>query len=216
MMLRWRAWMFLIQQRLMQWPVWVSWLIGAALIAVIVSIYAGLSYLGKWQDRSGPMAEVRQLQQERSALQNERDAIRNRINNPEIPRLQQQITALEQDLAGINGEIERITGQLVSPEDMARLLRGLLAQQPNLQLVALNNLPVESAGSQAPASLYRHGMEIQLRGTYNGIAAYVRAIEQLPQQVFVGELEFEIQQYPTGNARLRLYTLSDREEWLNV
>lgn len=216
MMLRWRAFWFEAQQRLIIWPFWVSWLLALALVLLVASVYWGASVAFGWQETTGTVAEVAQTRRQISAREAEFTVLQSRMDNPEQRALEAQLAALQQDIQRLNADIQGITSGLVLPEDMGRLLRGLLARQSEVNMVSLTTLPVENIGTTEVAALYRHGMEVELQGTFNGLAAYVRAIEGLPQKVIIGTLDFTIEQYPNGRATLRLYTLSDREDWLNV
>ena len=68
--------------------------------------------------------------------------------------------------------------------------------------------------AKAPAVLYRHGVEIVLRGNYLDMVNYMDAVEAMPSHVFWGKLNMQVEQYPNATLSLTLYTLSLDEKWI--
>lgn len=78
------------------------------------------------------------------------------------------------------------------------------------------NLPSTMSGSNAPPSLYRHGVEITLEGSFGELLSYLRTLEAMPQHVLWGGLRMKTAQHPTTVMTLRLYTLSRDRVWLEI
>lgn len=138
------------------------------------------------------------------------------------------ITELKAKLRSIEGDSAPGAQQLISPREMVRLVRDLLARNQALALVRLENLPataladpaaapnIPAAAVPAAGQIYRHGLRIQVRGRYRDIARYVQAIEALPWRVFWGEVSLETKTYPMSELTLVLYTLSPNPEWIGT
>jgi len=128
---------------------------------------------------------------------------------------------------------------LVTPEQMAPLLQSILRANGRLQLVSLTTLPVTSVGgppapppgaaatvaapvdapAAAPATvglLYRHGVQVTVRGSYLDMIDYMASLEGLPTQLFWGEAQFDVEEYPRARVTLTLYTLSLDSKWLKL
>lgn len=133
---------------------------------------------------------------------------------------------------------------LIGPDQMVALFEGLLAQQerppgagrqpvrvrgmqslPRTDLLAAAtnagpaaNAPVTSASASPPAlpSLYRHGLELTLEGSFGDLLAYLTALEALPQRLQWGSLSLQVQQHPTSVLTLRLHTLSRDRHWFEI
>ena len=125
---------------------------------------------------------------------------------------------------------------LVAPEQMTPLLQSMLRANGRLQLVALTTLPLTevgadpaaSAASAAPADpakparpaqsglLYRHGVQVTVRGSYLDMIDYMAALEHLPTQLFWGPAQFAVEEYPRAHVTLTLYTLSLDSKWLKL
>lgn len=152
-----------------------------------------------------------------------------------LERIRQQVQQMRQALQSTqNG--------LVAPERIVPMLQQLLKQQANLRLVSLATLPSGAMGqgghvaskalasasaaapagqspadaepAKAPAVLYRHGVEIVLRGNYLDMVNYMDAVEAMPSHVFWGKLNMQVEQYPNATLSLTLYTLSLDEKWI--
>lgn len=118
--------------------------------------------------------------------------------------------------------------KLVHPEKMADVLRQVLARNSGLQLLNLKTLPVtalfdaESNSSAASAAdtldkqVYKHGVELTVRGNYMDLLQYLAALERMPTQMFWGKIKMEVVQHPAAEMTLILYTLSLDKVWLQI
>jgi len=137
-----------------------------------------------------------------------------------------KLAALQQQLKELDAAMDQMTAGVVSPKDMAKLVERMLMQNRGLQLVKLENLPpapVTDSGSEpravpgvADVHIYKHGMRIQLRGSYFDIVNYLKALEALPWKVFWGEVTLETEKYPSSKVTLVIYTLSRYPGWIGV
>lgn len=140
-------------------------------------------------------------------------------------------------IAELNAKLQALGGQsaesqaVVSPRQMIRLVREVLQRNQALQLVRLENLPPQpltATGVPVPVAtdksavaapdndIYRHGLRIQVRGSYRDIARYIAALESLPWRVYWGEASLKTLTYPVSELTLVLYTLSSNQEWLST
>lgn len=135
--------------------------------------------------------------------------------------------------------LEDIQSGLVPPQRIPALLQDLLRHNRSVSLVAMKTLPVQALGVPAVAAVntapgdgagpdragqpatpvstvYKHGVEITVQGSYLDLLRYLDGIESLPWQMFWGTAEVDGQNYPTVTLTLRLYTLSLDEAWLTL
>jgi MSHA biogenesis protein MshJ len=103
---------------------------------------------------------------------------------------------------------------------MTAILRDLLAGQQGLELVSLRSTQAEDlmqgkASGTAGIGIYRHGIEISVRGSYADLTRYMRQIEALPWKVLPGRLIIKTETYPQSTMTLTLYTLSLERAWLS-
>jgi MSHA biogenesis protein MshJ len=117
------------------------------------------------------------------------------------------------------------TAGLVAPRDMARLVEQVLSHQRGVELVSIQSLPGEllldakrSEGSAAGPglNLYRHGMVVQVQGTYMALLEYLKALEALPWRVFWGKVSLQVEHYPVSGLSVVIYTISREPGWIGT
>ena len=69
---------------------------------------------------------------------------------------------------------------------------------------------------KSPDLLYRHGVELTLRGSYLDMVDYMHALETLPTQLFWGRAQLDADAYPNVRLTLTLYTLSLDQKWMKL
>ena len=173
--------------------------------------------------------EMKEIESQMTALLQAKQADANSPQRERIRVLRQQ---LDEGAAYLKARRDK----LVPPEKMAGLLEQVLHKNGRLQLVALNTLPAslliepsgDSAASQLPKSaqaagpagperqIYKHGVQITVRGSYADLLKYLTALEKLPAQMFWGAAKMNVIQHPTVELTLTLYTLSLDKTWLQV
>lgn len=139
----------------------------------------------------------------------------------------ERIRQLRQQIADGDTYLKERRDKLVPPEKMAALLEQVLNRNGRLQLVAMNTLPVtpfieqsaEATAARADGQerqMYKHGVQITVRGSYADLTQYLTALEQLPTRMFWGMAKMNVVQHPTVELTLTLYTLSLDKTWLQV
>ncbi len=143
--------------------------------------------------------------------------------------------ALRKQLAEIDQSMQGLQRGLVPPERMAKLLEEVLSRGSGLQLVSLRTLPAqrfEAPGAAPPArpgdkgatpaprdperTIYQHGVEITLQGSYAELHEYLSQLEKLSSQMFWGRISVNTEQYPRLRVTLTVQTLSLNKAWLIV
>ena len=135
-----------------------------------------------------------------------------------------QINQIRQEIAEGNAYLKSSREKLVQPEKMAEHLRQLLSKNNRLQLVALQTLPVTpllepskvAASAAQDRQVFKHGVQLTLRGNYLDLLQYLSALESLPQQMYWARAQMSVVQYPAAEITLILYTLSLDKTWLQV
>lgn len=138
----------------------------------------------------------------------------------------QRISQLRAQIAEGDAYLKATQDKLVPPEKMAALLEQVLAKNDRLQLVTLNTLPVslfiEPSADQAVKAavqekqIFKHGVQMTVRGSYADLMQYLTALEKMPTQMFWGMAKMNVVQYPNAELTLTLYTLSLDKTWLQV
>lgn len=198
-----------------------AWLLAGLTVLLVAGLQLGIAHLAGWT--GGPDIEARIAEEKHRAVQlnNELVALRQQQENPRARELAAQIARLEGDTARIDQRIADVTDNLISPDQMVPVLRNLLADQTGLSLRRLETLPMTTTAGETPdaadgTQVYRHAITLELEGSFNAVANYLRSVEQSEFRVYWSAMEYSVEAHPTGRMTLTLYTLSAQEGWLNV
>jgi len=157
--------------------------------------------------------------------------------DPDAPN-RLRLAALSAEAEAFGAKLRAVQEGLVAPDKMAPLLETILRANGRLRLVSLKTLPsgdLDSAGG-APAEaapvppsakpgvpaakpgglLYRHGVELGMRGSYLDMIDFMAALESMPTQLFWGKAVLEVEEYPVARLTLSLYTLSLDKKWIKL
>lgn len=142
--------------------------------------------------------------------------------------------ALQQEIGQADEALKALQKGLVQPDRMTALLEDILRREGQLQLVSLKTLPVsgvldgaaakDKSGQEAKpevkketaGQVYKHGVELVVRGSYADLQHYLTRLEGLSWQMFWSQAELKVEEYPQSVLTLTLYTLSLDKTWLNI
>ena len=146
-------------------------------------------------------------------------------NRARTEELQRRIDALDASLSALQRE-------LVPAERMNALMQEVLARDAGLQLVALRTLPAapliarrpgtgrdsdpKGGASEAEADVYKHGVEITVRGEYANLHAYLARLERSPWRMFWWRARMAAEEDTRLTMIITIYTLSLDKGWLQV
>ncbi|MDH4189345.1 MAG: hypothetical protein OEW21_03955 [Betaproteobacteria bacterium] len=144
--------------------------------------------------------------------------------------LRQRLENSRARLAEIEKQVDQWRRQLISPDRMAGVLREILARNRGLELVEARSItplpltpaaPPQVSGNQMPeaaprAPIYRHGLEVRVRGRYLDLLRYLGELERMPDRMFWREVEISAERYPQAVMRLTVYTLSLDKNYLSL
>ena len=209
----------------------------AAAVAVIALAIGVLvePELAKQRRLSGEVAqrqgEIRKMQEQLQTL-----ALARQADPDQAAR--KQLEALRARAADLDARLKEEQRKFVPPERIGALLEELLGKNRRVQLVDMRTLPVAALDPAAPAqkpaadkpaaekpaaarpsgpgTIYRHGVEITLTGSYLDLLAYLRELEKLPSQMYWGRLELAVAAPPKVTLKLSVYTMSLDLAWLIV
>ena len=190
---------------------------GVALLFFLVFFQPAL---GRYQ---GSVAAVRQSETAINALNTQELVLIQAMAADPDADTRRLSTQLGQENDQLRAELSAAQAQLATPEKMTAVLRDLIAGQKNLELVAIRSGKIEDllapqAAGSAPAergqSIFRHGIEVSVRGDYAGLMAYMKVLEGLPWKAHLADLSLTADEYPRATMNFTLYTLSLERAWL--
>jgi MSHA biogenesis protein MshJ len=153
------------------------------------------------------------------------------MHDPNVKELA-QIESMKNSIA----QADALIGQLDSNSpQVSAVVKELLAGSSGLTLVSLKTLPVSTvfqskaapvaapakpaadAKDAAPkpaapprpaAAIYRHGIDISIRGNYLALLPYLERLQKYPKPLFWGDASLSVQDYPEGVLNFKVYAMS--------
>lgn len=183
--------------------------------------------------------QIAEMQAQIQQMAKQQAADPDAINRELLAKLTQQSKQMQAEL----GDLQK---GLVSPDRMPELLEGILRRNGNLRLVSLKTLapssvtepgiaeqkapaaaaapatPDASAKDRAPvqsvmtSTVYKHGVEIIVQGSYLDMVSYMAELEAMPWQLFWAQAKLDAKDHTKTQLTLTLYTLSLEKKWLNI
>jgi len=205
-------------------------LLAGALVAVVLVAWDSAVRAPLTQERARALqqmaqarVQVSQLDASTAQLQGQLDAL---SGNGRARRLEDLHAQIER----VDRKLKERTARVISPVQMVKVLRDVLAGDERLKLVALRNTGVDPVitedqpakeGTQAPAKdgvprVFRHHVEVVVQGRYLALLDYLERLEGLRWQFQWDALRIETVEYPTARATIDLSTLSLAEDWIGV
>jgi MSHA biogenesis protein MshJ len=148
-----------------------------------------------------------------------------------------RLNTMQQEMGQLGSELLALEHGLVPPERMGPLVESILRANGRLKLVSMRTLPAEpltapgaTAATAAPAAsatpapaaggdvplLYRHGVEVTVRGNYLDMVDYMGTLDAMPTRMFWGRAQLDVETYPTARLTLTLHTLSLDRQWMKL
>ena len=212
-------------------------MVAIAAIAVTYFLVDAL-LLSAWsRQNAGLKASLAEQRAESGRVSMQLKEIQARMSSHPDAQARARIREIEQKIATIDAGLQSSAKQLVPPERMAALLEDILKRNRRLQLVKMTTLPAAEllgrdpasagqpgAGQASPAAgqagsqnnIFKHGVELTLRGSYFDMLDYMAQIEALPWQMYWGRLKLDARDYRRPVLTLTLYTLSLDKVWLTI
>ena len=113
---------------------------------------------------------------------------------------------LEARLAELQKSLATRKGAFAAPNRLPELLKNLLGPGRAIRLESLRTVPAVQV--QSGAELYRHGLEMTLRGSYFDLLQYLNDLEKMPARLLWGGAELQVEKYPEVRLSLQIHTLS--------
>jgi MSHA biogenesis protein MshJ len=193
--------------------------------------------------RKAALDQLSQSQNQFTALSVQvQTLIRSKAADPDAAN-RARLEELRSNIAAFESEAREQSLQLISAQRMRAVLQQILASRPGLELVELKTLPQStitlageaqkpSGDAQKPSgaatapeapverahvgTLYKHGVQLTVRGRYLDLLAYLKQIEALPAKLYWDKLELTVVEHPTLSMRFTLYTISLDKAWIQV
>jgi MSHA biogenesis protein MshJ len=145
--------------------------------------------------------------------------------DPDLPN-RRRLAELTRQLDAVDAPLAEVMKSLVSPKEMNALVKAVLSDHRQLNVVSLVNIAPEAvrakdaAGGTKPvnaaAPLYKHGLRIEFKGSFRDIVGFFSDLEKLSWKVLWDEADIKTEHYPESTATVTVYTLSTDEAWISL
>ncbi len=164
------------------------------------------------------LTQIKSLRSEITTLDEQAVAIVERYNRDPNAAERRQLEQLQTSLAATRQELKQAISGLIEPQQMAKALETVLAEQKSLRFVRIENLGAEPLLPEqvTEAGIYKHAMRLEMEGSFTQTFNYLRALEALPWQFRWDEVELTMLDYPTARVVITVHTLSMQRGWLGV
>lgn len=170
------------------------------------------------QDPDAPARErLAALRKETEDLSIQLRAMQNGLVAPE------RMAPLLDAILRANGRLALVSVRTLPAESVLEAGRRAAGSAPGsvaaTQAAGQGAAPADAGASATPGTaelLYRHGVEITVRGNYLDMIDYMAALESLPTQLFWGRAQLEAETWPSSRLTLTLYTLSLDRKWMKL
>jgi len=168
--------------------------------------------------------QVVSLQLQTSQLENQIKILElKKIRDPDFQE-KQKIKLLDEQLSNVNVRLKEKMHGLIEPKQMAKVLELVLTQNTDLKLQRVESLgaeplsPVTAKEGEEVEDLgvYRHGLQIEFKGSYLSTLKYLKALDDLPWNFYWDVLELDVDKYPISRIVITVHTLSFHEGWIGV
>ncbi len=201
-------------------------LIFVACIVLVQQIWDSSIWIPLQSEREQVAEGVFQSELKINQLQAEKRIFSGKLSIDPDLKLRHALLQLEEKLKKVNSKTQKASSQLVSPEQMARLLEQLMITESQLKLLSLKTIDAvaliplseeeQQSGKASRYQVYRHEFSIEFSGNYLATLRYLEALEQLPWTFFWDEIDYHVDSYPDSRITLKLYTLSLSTGWIGV
>lgn len=207
------------------------------LIAVIFTLWDSLYMSPLATEQKKILAEINKNNAERMVLVTKmQESFEKSKEDPDAENIE-QLKVLRTRLINVQAELESSTDNLVTPNDMPKILETVLHKTGELTLRNLKSLGVTPLVAKEESekdiennnvenetkltadnidNAYKHGLRIEFNGDYLTTLNYLKRLEELEWGFFWDNFELNVGEYPDAKASIEIFTLSLKEEWIGV
>ncbi len=214
-------------------------LILGILIAGIVMTYLTLAFDPKRAQIASLQSQIASLENSISRQQTAYQTMLAQSQEDPNRFANDRLAVISREQAELDGEIQALAGDLVTPNQMTQLLRTVLERQSGLDLVSFRNVdaqPLREASTNAAELLeedgainfedvsreevvgqvYSHGLVIEFEGDYFSTLNYLRFLEDVTGSFFWDAISFSQLEWPNARVTLEIHTLSTDQGFIGV
>lgn len=140
------------------------------------------------------------------------------LEDDEQAELAAEREGLEARIERLEARLEDVHGGVSSPRAAVDTLARLLADQPGLELIELENLPPEALEGRDgdTGGVWIHRVRLVFQAAFDDGLGYLERVENLPEGVYWESVDISVPAWPENRVELVLYSLAVDEAWLGI
>lgn len=178
------------------------------------------------------------LRQDIQNLEQQQVLLLQSMNQDPDRDLKRQLAEVKKQLTALDRELTTLSVGLIPAKQLPLLLQDVLQKTGKLELLSMQTLPVsnlqlqqevetvvddsQSVNAEADephlgdidivnTGVFKHAVELRIRGSYFQILSYLEALEGLTWRFYWHTLDYAVDDYPKAVVTLNVYTLSTEE-----
>ena len=194
--------------------------IAAVLLAVVYGAFYLLIFAPMMARNQSLSSEITLLARELNNLTAQEKVLSQGVSQDSRVQKVQTVKGLKQRVDELDQRLESLSLGLIGAHQLPIVLRDVLRQRGNLELVSMrampaepmqvNNTPSSDIGEtvEVPAILFKHRVSLRLRGKFFDLQQYLTALESGPWRFYWERLDYRVDTYPKAEVTLNVFTLS--------
>ena len=217
------------------------WMIFGAGLFAVVGLLDTFLLEPKRVQLNSTQQEILKIQNDTATLTEQMTTIASQAApKPENNAFQREIDAVNAKIASQSSDLVKISAYMVPPQEMVLLLKKLLQNHTDVQVIEMQSLPVTDFiekqrkliqeqtaptpnNQQNPAEdiwqnvphVYQHAVKVRLKGKYFSLMSYAQSLKAIGQRVAWENAELKAD-YPESELTVQVYTLSGENAWLGI
>lgn len=197
-------------------------LIVVAMLALLIGLWDSLAHRPLQQRIVLAKQQASQAQQQVEPLQQMISKLQHEVGETTAAK-RQRLVQLQQSIQSTQQQLRADASGLVTPQQMANVLKQLLQQSGRLELIKLQTLKPQTwpesidpkATDSDSQSVFKHGIELELQGEFFAILDYIKQVEKQPGFDW-DLLDYQVQIWPQARVLIRLHTLGLDEAFVGA
>jgi len=194
------------------------------LLALLVGIWQLAFALPQEKRREQMQGELASVKMDIEAQEAQRQAFISAAQGGQDSELER----LEARLEKLNSQLANLSQGLVEAQQLPEILQQVLISTTEVRLRRLRTLPVrelqlqrldtqaEEAEAERATGIFQHRVELEVSASYFQLLALLQRLEGLRWRFYWDALDYQRTDYPRGDIRLRVHTLTAEEGLLGV
>lgn len=142
------------------------------------------------------------------------------IASPSFTHALEKQTELREQFQQAGEQEKRLEQTFVPVGALSQVTNDIIAQQAEVILVSMKMFPEEpwlqaknTPNNEFPEleGIYKYKMELEFRGSYFNVMAFLNHLEKLPWHLYWDHLDYQVLNYPEAKVVARFYVLSNEK-----